>query len=129
MGFAKLPLIVAVLPLPLQPQMVTGGVCEALVYCQLSASMAGFAYIMISNGIDAGVGLLRACKPNSVLLHVEHSSSPLPPTTMDSNNFDTMSGSQAIVLSRSQGPHGCHLRPANRLTADLELHCPARRQT
>jgi hypothetical protein len=36
MGFAKLPLIVAVLPLPLQPQMVIGGVCDAVIPCRIA---------------------------------------------------------------------------------------------
>jgi hypothetical protein len=29
-------------------------------------------YILISNGIDASVGLLRACNPDGVLPHVEY---------------------------------------------------------
>ncbi len=50
--------------LPLQPHMVTGGVCEVLGDGQFSASTAGFPYTLISNGIiDVGVGQLRACHP------------------------------------------------------------------
>ena len=38
-------------------------------------------YTLISNGIDAGVGLLWACHPDGAAPDVEYGSSPLPPTT------------------------------------------------
>ena len=61
---------------PIQPQMVTEGVYRVRI---LSASAAGPPYTLISNGIAAGVGLLRALDLDSAPIHGERGTSSLRP--------------------------------------------------
>ena len=54
---------------------------------------------------------------------------PVLPTRLDSNNVDAMSGRQAVGSFTLAGSSWLSYGPAKGSTADLGLHCPARRQT